>query len=239
MKVMLLTEKAHKCNAGKRMLPEELFSLTGAVKGSGKGAPFGTIPNCIPQLAITDVQEQLPGAMKSTLFTLFLFTIALTMSTTAKAELKVGDNAPNVTGINETGQKLSFGDVYAKQPYTLVYFFPKADTPGCTAQGCSLRDAYEDLTKKGVVVLGVSLDGADAQKAFKEKYHFPFTLIADPDQTVVNAFGVKVKSMLGMGSFATREAFLIKDGKIVWADYSAKTSKQAEDVLKVLASQGG
>ena len=214
------------------------FSLMGAAKSSGKEAHFGRAPNCVPQLAITDLRRQLPGAMKSTLFTLFFITIALTMSTTARAELKVGDAAPNVTGITETGQKLSLGDVYAKQPYTLVYFFPKADTPGCTAQGCSLRDAYEDLTKKGVVVIGVSLDQADAQKAFKEKYHFPFTLIADPDKTVVDAFGVKVKSVLGMGSFASREAFLIKGGKIVWADYSAKTSKQAEDVLKVLASQG-
>ena len=216
---------------------EELFSLTGTPKGSGKGAPNPPIPKCARQLAITRPKGQLPSAMKPTFFTLFVTAAALTMSTTAKAELKVGDSAPIVTGITETGQKLNFGDVYAKQTYTLVYFFPKADTPGCTAQGCSLRDAYEDLTKKGVVVLGVSLDQADAQKAFKEKYHFPFTLIADPDQTVINAFGVTVKSVPMMGHFASREAFLIKDGKIVWADYSAKTSKQAEDVLKVIAGQ--
>lgn len=176
--------------------------------------------------------------MKSTLLTLFVFTLALIMSTNAKAELQVGDSAPAVTGVTETGTKLNLGDVYPKQAYTLVYFFPKADTPGCTAQGCSLRDAYEDLTKKGVAVIGVSLDQADAQKAFKEKYHFPFTLIADPDQAVVKAFGVKVKSVIGFGSFASREAFLIKGGKVIWADYSAKTSKQAEDVLKVIATQG-
>ena len=157
------------------------------------------------------------------------------MATTAKAELKVGDKAPEVTGITETGAKLDFASVYSKQPYTLVYFYPKADTPGCTAQGCSLRDSYEALTKQGVVVIGVSLDGVDNQKAFKEKYQFPFTLIADPDKTVVNAFGVAVKTVPVFGSFATREAFLIKDGKIVWADYSAATSKQAADVLKVIA----
>ncbi len=159
------------------------------------------------------------------------------MANSAKAELKVGDKAPEVTGITETGQKLNFADVYSKQAYTLVYFFPKADTPGCTAQGCSLRDAYETLTKQGVAVIGVSLDQADAQKAFKEKYHFPFTLIADPDRTVVDAFGVTVKTIPTIGQFAQREAFLIRDGKIVWADYSAKTSKQAEDVLKVIADQ--
>lgn len=177
--------------------------------------------------------------MKTRIFALFILPITLAMSNSAKAELKVGDKAPEVTGITETGQKLNLGDVYAKQAYTLVYFFPKADTPGCTAQGCSLRDAYEDLTKKGVTVIGVSLDHVDAQKAFKEKYHFPFTLMADPDQTIVNAFGVTVKDVPLMGHFASREAFLIKDGKIVWADYKAKTSKQAEDVLQVVADQKG
>jgi peroxiredoxin Q/BCP len=175
--------------------------------------------------------------MKSTLIPLVMLSAALAAPTQARAELKVGDKAPEVTGITETGQKLSFAEVYSKQAYTLVYFYPKADTSGCTAQGCSLRDAYEVLTKKGVVVIGVSLDQADAQKAFKEKNHFPFTLIADPDRTVVNAFGVPVKSVVGFGSFANREAFLIKDGRIVWADYHAKTDKQAEDVLAVIAGQ--
>ena len=92
------------------------------------------------------------------------------MTNSAKAELKVGDKAPEVTGVTETGQKLNFADVYSKQTYTLVYFFPKADTPGCTAQGCSLRDGYESLTGKGVAVIGVSHDDVAAQKAFKDKY---------------------------------------------------------------------
>jgi len=177
--------------------------------------------------------------MKTKLLPLLLLSTTLAMSNTAKAELKVGDKAPEVTGVTETGQKLNFADVYSKQSYTLVYFFPKADTPGCTAQGCSLRDAYENLTKQGVAVIGVSLDQADAQKAFKEKYHFPFTLIADPDRTVVDAFGVSVKTMPLVGQFAQREAFLIKDGKVVWADYKAHTKEQADDVLKVIADQKG
>ncbi len=173
--------------------------------------------------------------MKTFILGFFALSATLAMSTPAKAELKVGDKAPDVTGVTETGDKLSFASAYAKQPYTLVYFFPKADTPGCTAQGCSLRDSYEALTKQGVAVIGVSLDNVENQKAFKEKYHFPFTLIADPDKAVVGAFGVTVKSVPVFGSFASREAFLIKDGKIVWADYSASTSKQAADVLKVIA----
>jgi peroxiredoxin Q/BCP len=149
--------------------------------------------------------------------------------------LKVGDQAPNVTGITETGEKLDFSEVYKSQPYTLVYFFPKADTPGCTAQGCSLRDAYADLAAKGVLVLGVSHDDVAAQAAFKEKYHFPFTLIADHDNVVINAFGVP---NIPMTKLATRQAFLIKDGKVVWADYKASTKQQAADVLKVLAGFG-
>jgi thioredoxin-dependent peroxiredoxin len=175
--------------------------------------------------------------MKSPIPLLLLLSAPLVMSTSAKAELKVGDKAPEVTGVTETGDKLNLGDVYSKQTYTLVYFFPKADTPGCTAQGCSLRDAYEDLTKKGIAVIGVSLDSADAQKAFKEKYHFPFTLIADPDKTVVNAFGVPVKEVPLVGHFANREAFLVKGGTIVWADYHAHTKEQAQDVLNFVADQ--
>ncbi|HEY1765317.1 MAG TPA: peroxiredoxin [Opitutaceae bacterium] len=175
--------------------------------------------------------------MKSPLSFLVLLSATLIMSTSAKAELKVGDKAPDVTGITQSGDKLNLGDVYSKQTYTLVYFYPKADTPGCTAQGCSLRDAYEDLTKKGIAVIGVSLDSVDAQKAFKEKYHFPFTLIADPDQTVVNAFGVRVRNVPTVGHFANREAFLIKDGTIVWADYKAKTKEQAQDVLSFVENQ--
>jgi len=171
------------------------------------------------------------------LLPLLLLPLSLAMTIPAKAELQVGDKAPAVTGVTETGANLNFADVYAKQPYTLVYFYPKADTSGCTAQGCSLRDAYEDLTKKGVAVIGVSLDQVEAQKAFKDKNHFQFTLIADPDQKVVGAFGVKVKDVPNAGHFANREAFLIKDGTIVWADYKASTTQQAQDVLKVINEQ--
>jgi peroxiredoxin Q/BCP len=158
------------------------------------------------------------------------------MITSAHADpLKVGDQAPAITGTTETGATLNLADTYKQQPYTLVYFFPKADTPGCTAQGCSLRDSYEQLSQKGVAVIGVSHDDVSAQKAFKDKYHLPFTLIADYDHKVSTAFGVPNIMLTGL---ATRQAYLIKDGKIVWADYKAATKKQAEDVLKVVAAQG-
>jgi peroxiredoxin Q/BCP len=160
-------------------------------------------------------------------------TAFLTMSLFSSAEpLAVGANAPALSAVTETGATLVLADVYAKQPYTLVYFYPKADTPGCTAQGCSLSDSFEDLSAKGVAVIGVSTDKPAAQKAFKEKYNLPFTLIADHDKKVVEAFGVPTT----MG-YAKRQAFLIKGGKIVWADYSASTREQAADVLKVIAAQ--
>ena len=149
--------------------------------------------------------------------------------------LAVGSVAPAVTGLTHTGEKLDFASLYAKG-LVLVYFYPKADTPGCTAQGCSLRDAYADLTTKGVTVVGVSTDDVAAQAAFREKYHLPFTLIADKDQTVIKAFGVPVRDVPLAGAFASRQAFLIKDGRVFWRDLQAKTKEQAADVLGVLAS---
>jgi peroxiredoxin Q/BCP len=158
----------------------------------------------------------------------------------ARAEpLAVGATAPAVTGVTDTGDKLDLGALYAKG-YTLVYFFPKADTPGCTAEGCSLRDAYQDLSDKGIIVIGVSADDVPAQKAFKEKYHFPFTLLADHDRTVIKAFGVPVHEVPAVGAFASRQSFLInKEGRIVWRDLKASTKEQAADVLKALKDLGG
>lgn len=147
--------------------------------------------------------------------------------------LEVGAAAPGVVAVDQDGNTIRFADVYAKG-YTLVYFYPKADTPGCTKQACSLRDAYAQLIDKGVSVLGVSTDSPEGQKKFQEKYHLPFTLIADTDKKVLEAFGVPHK--LG---FASRQAFLIKDGKIVWRDLSASTAQQAADVLEAIQQLGG
>jgi thioredoxin-dependent peroxiredoxin len=173
--------------------------------------------------------------MKMKLLPLTALTIAFAMSSTAKAELKVGDSAPAITATTDSGQSLNFTDVYAKQTYTLVYFYPKADTPGCTAQGCSLRDGYEALTAKGVAVIGVSHDEVADQKAFKEKYHLPFTLVADPDDKVIGSFGVPTYP----GGMAHRSAYLIKGGKIIYTDYKGTTKTQAQAILDVLAADKG
>jgi len=150
------------------------------------------------------------------------------------APLAVGSAAPLVTGKTDAGTSLDLGSVYKSHPYTLVYFYPKADTPGCTKQGCSLRDAYTELTGKGVAIIGVSADSVESQRAFKEKYNLPFTLIADKEMKVVEAFGAK-SALLPM---ASRQAYLIKDGKIVYADHKGSTTKQAEDILAFLAKSG-
>lgn len=164
---------------------------------------------------------------------LFIGFLLLTMFSFSSANpLPVGADAPNVSGTTDTGATLSLADVYSKNTYTLVYFYPKADTPGCTRQGCALRDAYEDLSKKGVAIIGVSTDDVEAQQAFKKKHSLPFTLLADTDKKVMRAFGQS--SLL----LASRQAYLIKGGKIVYADHKGSTTKQAEDILTFLAQSG-
>ena len=147
----------------------------------------------------------------------------------AKAEpLKIGDQAPVISGVTDEGTTLNLGDVYKKNDYTLVWFYPKALTGGCTKQGCSLRDAGAELTKKGVAVVGVSVDPVEKQKEFKEVNHFPFPLISDTDKKVVKAFGQSGAMM------ASREAYLIdRSGKVVYHD-EKQTDKQAEKVLAFL-----
>lgn len=146
--------------------------------------------------------------------------------------LEPGDAAPSPTAVDQDGARVVFADVYAKG-VTLVYFYPKADTPGCTAEACSLRDSYADLRASGVQILGVSEETSGAQKKFKEKYKLPFPLIADTGGAVAKAFGVPAT----MG-FAKRQSFLVKEGKIAWLDKSASTAKQADDVRKALAALG-
>src|SRR3954469_6960777 len=107
--------------------------------------------------------------------------------------LKVGDAAPVLSAKIDDGSTLNLGEVYKKNNYTLVWFYPKALTGGCTKQGCSLRDAGTELTKKGVAVVGVSVDPIEKQKEFKEVNHFPFPLLSDTDKSVIKAFGQSEK----------------------------------------------
>ena len=146
----------------------------------------------------------------------------------------MGDEAPRVSARDQNGAEVNLADVYAKGP-TLIYFYPKAGTPGCTAQACSLRDAFPDFTGAGVQIIGVSADSVEGQKKFAEEYKLPFTLLADTDLAVAKAFGVPTMPLIGVPK---RQSFIVQDGKIAWIVESAKTGDHAAEVQAALASLG-
>jgi thioredoxin-dependent peroxiredoxin len=147
-------------------------------------------------------------------------------------KIKLGDPLPAVTAPDQDGKSVNLAEE-GKTGYTLVYFYPKAMSAGCTAQACSLRDSYTELQQKGVRIFGVSLDSVEMQKKFQDQNHLPFELLSDKDKLVTSAFGVP----LIKDSLATRQAYLFKDGILVWLDTKASTDKQAQDLLAVLASR--
>lgn len=138
--------------------------------------------------------------------------------------LDSGSSAPQVQALTEQGETIDFGAALSEGT-TLVFFYPKAMTPGCTKQACSIRDGWDELEARNVKIFGVSSDTAKTQAEFKDKYQLPFTLIADIDGAVCNAFG--------KGRFS-RQAYLFKDGILVWRDLKASTAGQAGDVLAAL-----
>ncbi|GAB3966474.1 thioredoxin-dependent thiol peroxidase [Spirosoma terrae] len=129
--------------------------------------------------------------------------------------LRIGDQAPDFTSTDQDGQPISLADFRGKK--VVLYFYPKDDTPGCTAQACSLRDNYTALKAAGYEVLGVSVDDAKSHKKFAGKYDLPFTLVADPDQQIVTSYGVwQEKSMYGRTFMGTvRTTFIIDENGII------------------------
>jgi thioredoxin-dependent peroxiredoxin len=177
--------------------------------------------------------------MKTKLLSLLALPLTLAMSNTAKAELKVGDSAPEITATTDAGTSLTFSDVYSKQPYTLVYFYPKADTPGCTTQACGVRDHRPDYESANAIVLGVSPDPVKKVAKFDQKYSLGFPLLADEDHSVAESYGVWVqKSMYGrtyMGN--ERSTFVIgPDGVIKDVLRKVKPSEHDALVLGALAA---
>ena len=102
--------------------------------------------------------------------------------------LKVGDKVPQFVSKDQDGNSVSLADYKGKK--LIVFFYPAANTPGCTAEACNLRDNYADLQAQGFHLLGVSADSQKKQASFRDKFEFPFPLLADEDHTVINAFGV-------------------------------------------------
>jgi thioredoxin-dependent peroxiredoxin len=134
-------------------------------------------------------------------------------------ELKVGDDAPNVSFTLQDGKTVSLASLKGKQ--VAVYFYPKDDTPGCTVEAQGIRDQWEAFEKAGIQVFGVSMQDAASHTAFIEKHKLPYDLVVDPDQSVPKAFGVPVSG----GQYAARHTFLIgADGKIkrVWREVNPK-----------------
>ena len=102
--------------------------------------------------------------------------------------LKVGDQLPQFEGVNQNGEMVKSENLLGRK--LIVFFYPKASTPGCTAEACNLRDNYSLLKDKGYQLLGVSADSVKRQKAFSDKYEFPFGVIADENHDIIEKFGV-------------------------------------------------
>ncbi len=154
-------------------------------------------------------------------------TLGTLLSLTQADPLAVGAPTPHLSAPDADGTPVDLGAVLAKG-WTLVYFYPKAGTKGCTAQACSLRDSFPALQGKGVTVIGVSLDPVDALAKFRNENQLPFTLISDPERIVAEAFGVP---SLPTG-LDKRQAFLIHDGTVVWRQLDATTETEGADTLK-------
>ena len=138
--------------------------------------------------------------------------------------LELGSPAPVIEVLTDQGTTLDLGEALSTGT-TLVFFYPKAMTPGCVKQACSLRDGWDELQARNVSIFGVSSDTAEKQAQFRDKYTLPFTLLADTDGRIADAFSK---------SRWSRQAYLFKDGILVWRDLKAATSKQAAEVLVAL-----
>jgi len=147
--------------------------------------------------------------------------------------LKEGNKVPNFTAKDQDGNEISLSDYNGKK--LIVFFYPKASTPGCTAEACNLTDNYEALQKEGYEILGISADSQKRQKNFKEKYKFPFPLLADEDKEVINAFGVwGLKKFMGKEYDGIhRKTFIInKNGIVERVIDKVKTKDHAAQILE-------
>ena len=148
-------------------------------------------------------------------------------------KLSKGDKAPDFSLTDQNGETVSLSGLKGKK--VLLYFYPKANTPGCTKQSCSVRDHLPDLNDKGIVSLGISPDAENRQKSFDEKYNLNFSLLSDTDHAVAEAYGVwGEKSMYGkkyMGII--RSSFLIgEDGTIIDSWYKVKPLETVPNALE-------
>jgi len=149
--------------------------------------------------------------------------------------LAIGDMAPDFQGLTDQDQTIKLSDFRGQR--VVVYFYPKDDTPGCTTQACGFRDNYVDIQEKNAIVLGVSPDGPASHRKFKTKFDLPFTLVADEDHAIAEAYGAwGEKSMYGntyMGII--RSHFVVDEaGKLVDVQVKVSPKDSVSGALKVL-----
>jgi peroxiredoxin Q/BCP len=157
------------------------------------------------------------------------------MSTTPDLKLREGDPAPDFSGDFSGGGRLSLAEFRGKT--VVLYFYPKDNTPGCNKEACGFRDAYDDITERGAVVIGVSADSVKSHDKFTGKFQLPFPLLADEDRKICDAYGVwGEKSFMGMRFMGIhRVTFLIgPDGRIrrIWP--KVKAAQHAAEVVAAL-----
>ena len=152
------------------------------------------------------------------------------------SELKQGDKAPQFTAKDQNGQTVTLAQFRGKK--VILFFYPKDNTPGCTAEACDFRDNYQSLTAQGMIVLGVSVDDEKSHQKFISKYELPFTLLADTDKKIVEAYGVWAeKSMYGKTYMGTnRTTFIIdEDGNLAKIITKVDTKSPTKQVLEALS----
>lgn len=154
--------------------------------------------------------------------------------------LTAGSLAPDFSLPDENGESRRLSDYRGK--VVVLYFYPKDDTPGCTAEACGFRDTYADYEKAGVPVLGISPDDVKKHHKFKTKYNLPFTLLADTDHAICELYGVwgRKKFMGKEYDGVFRTTYLIgKDGTILHVFENVKPEGHSQEILKVLEKMGG
>ena len=153
--------------------------------------------------------------------------------------MEVNDKSPDFSTTDENGKEVALKDFLGKT--VILYFYPKADTPGCTKEACSFRDSYSAIKRTGAVLLGISKDTSASQKKFQDKFSLPFPLLADPDKKIANLFGVvKEKNMYGKKVMGIeRTTFLIgQDQTLLKVFPKVSPEGHAEEVLAVLDAEG-
>ena len=150
--------------------------------------------------------------------------------------IEEGQPAPDFELTSDAGERVRLSELRGKP--VVLYFYPKDDTPGCTTQACGIRDAYGEFERAGAVVLGVSPDDERSHVKFKEKYGLPFTLLADPEHTVADLYGVwGEKKYMGRTYMGVRRSTFVvgADGTLVKVMHDVKPATHADDVLAALA----